>query len=87
MCVVGGACRQSYVYPLNAVLEGPQSRYGRDGKKKNTCFCGRPNSRCLTHLLLQEMKKETFLDFVKIEMSGVFKNRTVCETENDDVPS
>ena len=31
-------------YPLNAMLNGPQSRYGRDGKKKSTCFCGRSNS-------------------------------------------
>jgi predicted metal-binding transcription factor (methanogenesis marker protein 9) len=71
---------------LNAALDGPQSRYGRDEKKRNTCFCGKPNSPCLTRLLLQEMKV-TLLDFVKIEMSDVFKHRTVYETENDGVPS
>lgn len=55
--------------------------------KKSTCFCGRLNSHCLTHLLLQEMKKAALLDFVNIEMSDVFKHRTVYETENDGEPS
>jgi hypothetical protein len=56
-------------------------------KKNSPCFCGRSNSDCLTHItVVQEIKKLTLLNFVKIEMSGVFEYRTAYETETHDVP-
>ena len=78
-------CGQSAATHWMRCWIGPRTDMIVMGKRKYLLLRG-SNSRCLTDLWLQEMKQVTLLDLVKIEMSEVFKHRTVYKTKNDGVP-